>query len=46
MITKLVGREKVVWLSVANKVNEIIDMLNSIEEEENKKNEEQTETIN
>jgi len=30
MINKLIGRDKVVWLTVANKVNEIIDELENI----------------
>jgi len=33
MITKLQGREKVVWNKVADKVNEIIDYLNMLEEQ-------------
>lgn len=34
MIEKLTGREKVVWNAVANKVNEIIDLLNANEQKE------------
>lgn len=41
MIEKLSGRNKIIWLTVSNKVNEIIDLLNSIEEEEIRKKEEQ-----
>jgi len=35
VIEKLIGREKVVWTTVSNKVNEIIDFLNTVEEQNN-----------
>lgn len=35
MIKKLEGREKIQWVVVADKVNEIIEILNKKEQEEN-----------
>lgn len=41
MIEKLIGREKIQWITVANKVNEIIDYLNSLEQQEETEEEKQ-----
>lgn len=43
MIKELVGREKIVWKTVADKVNEIIRLLNQAEEEELKEEQERKE---
>lgn len=48
MIEKLNGRDKVVWLTVANKVNELIDEIEKIKQilEKSVKNEEETNESN
>ncbi len=37
MIVKLEGREKIQWITVADKVNEIIDLLNFMEAEKERR---------
>ena len=41
-IKKLEGREKIQWVVVANKINEIIDYLNKLEERLEKEENEKT----
>lgn len=33
MIDKLSGRDRIIWLQVSNKINEVIETLNRLEEE-------------